>query len=167
MAEKKQYKLDMFNAVLPAIDRRDMSYWENLTDEERKAYAPLVLMRAMSSLGNQNNDAAYELLMVNDLVNIRFWELTKHPELQHKLLCLTGLGKKQYHPWLSAKGSESKTKLVDSFLVELNPSINQTELKLLKQGHTAASIKQLAYDAGKSEQEIIQLVEDAKKLNQN
>ena len=166
MAEKKQqqYKLDMFGKVLPALDKGVKDFYANLSDEEKKGYATLVLMRAMSSLGDQNSRAAYQLIMVNDFVNIGFWELSKHPELQHYLLCMTGLGSKQYHPWIAAKGNKSKTKLVDEFLIELNPGCNETELAILKNQHDSASIKRLAKDAGKNDAQVKQLTEDAKKL---
>jgi hypothetical protein len=161
---EKEHKLDMFGRVLPALDKRSKDFYDSLTVEEKKAYAPLVLMRAMSSLGDQNKQAAYQLLMVNDLVNIGFWSLSKHHELQHLLLCATGLGSKQYHPWLAAK-SKAKTNRIDQFLMELNPGCNQQELAILKSQHDAKSIKRLAQDAGKSDAEVKQLVEDAKKLS--
>lgn len=164
MAEKKAYKLDMFGKVLPALDKGNRDFYSKLDDEEKKGYAALVLMRAMSSLGDQNPKAAYQLVMVNDFVNIGFWELSKHPELQHYLLCMTGLGSKQYHPWIAAKQSKSKTKLVDEFLMELNPGCNETELDILKSQHDSASIKKLARDAGKNDAQVKQLTEDAKKL---
>jgi hypothetical protein len=160
----KQYKLDMFGRVLPALDKHDINFYNTLTEEEKKAYTPLVLMRAMSSLCNQNPHAAFEILMVNDLVNIGFWNLSKHPELQHMLLCIAGLGNKQYHPWIAAKGKGSNTKIIDDFLIELHPDINIDELALLRSQHNVESIKLLAQDAGKSDSEIKLLVEDAKKL---
>lgn len=160
----KEYKLDMFKQVLPALDKRDKDFYKNLDEDQKKGYAALVLMRAMSSLGDQNRQAAYQLLLVNDLVNIGFWELSKHPELQHLRLCVTGLGSKQYHPWISAKSAVSKTTLVDEFLIELNPGCNETELSILRSQHNAASIKSLARDAGKSDSQVKLLVEDAKKL---
>jgi len=162
--KEKTYKLDMFKTVLPALDRRDKLFYSKLSDEERKGYAALVIMRAMSSLPDQNPNAAFEVLMVNDIVNVGFWELSKHPELQHQLLCCTGLGTKQYHPWISAKGKSSTTPIVDSLLMELNPGINSTELEILRRHFDKKSIKTLAQDAGKSDGEIKKLVDDAKNL---
>ena len=117
----------------------------------------------MSSLGDQNKHAAYQLLAVNDLVNVGFWNLSKYHDLQHLLLCITGLGSKQYHPWLAVKG-KTETNKIDQLLRELNPGCNDTELSILRSVHDAKSIKRLAQDAGKSDAEIKQLVDDAKKL---
>ena len=86
MAEKKAYKLDMFGKVLPALDKGVKDFYNKLEDEEKKGYSALVLMRAMSSLGDQNPKAGYQLMIVNDFVNIGFWELSKHTELQLSLI---------------------------------------------------------------------------------
>lgn len=162
--DKKKYKLDMFGTVLPALDKRDRKFYDSLESEEKKGYSALVLMRAMSSLGDQSKNKEYQLLAVNDLVNIGFWELSKHPELQHLLLCVTGLGTKQYHPWIAAKGKSGATAVIDAFLMELNPGCNDDEISMLRAQHDANSLKRLAVDAGKSDREIKELMEDAKKL---
>lgn len=161
----KEYKLDMFKRVLPALDKGDKTFYNGLTDEEKKGYVPLVLMRAMSSLGEQSPNIATNILLVNYIVNIGFWSLSKHPELLHLLLCITSLGSKQYHPWITAKGNSSKTKEIDAFLMELNPDMNVDELNIMRMQHDAKSIKILAQDAGKNDREIKLLVEDAKKIS--
>jgi hypothetical protein len=165
MAKPKQHKLDLFQVVLPALDKGQKNFYSNLGDDEKKAYTPLILMRAISSLGDQNPNVAIGVLAVNDLVNIGFWTLSKHPELQHLLLCVTGLGSKQYHPWLATKGKgNTATKEIDAFLTELNPGINELELNLLRSMHNADTIETLAIDAGKSDLEIKHLLNDAKNL---
>ena len=87
MAAKKTYELDLFKVVLPAIDAGKLEFYDGLTDTEKKAYTPRVIMRYMSSLSDQNNKQMQAVLMVNDLVNLGFWELTNYPDLQHRLLC--------------------------------------------------------------------------------
>lgn len=165
--EKKKYKLDLFKQVLPALDKGDKDFYNNLDPQEKKGYTSLVLMRAMSLLGDQSPNRVYQIMAINELVNVKFWELSKFPDLQHLLLCLAGLGTKQYHPWVKANGPASKTAEVDGFLKELYPGCNSTELSLLRSQHNAASIKQLAKDAGKTDAEVKQLTEDAKKLGSN
>ena len=69
MAAKKQYKLDLMS-VLQALDRGDKGFYNGLTDEEKKGYAPIVLMRYMSSLTDQSKNSAYAVLITNDFVNL-------------------------------------------------------------------------------------------------
>lgn len=155
------------DATLQALDRRDLGYYERLTEEERKAYSPFILMRYMSSTGPQSNMQPYAVLATNDLVNIGFFNLGKHPELQHKLLCLAGLGRKQYRPYIGAKNAKTKTKAVDALLMSLNPGINDEELGILRGMHDRESIRQLGMDAGLSDAEIKELAEDAKKMERD
>jgi hypothetical protein len=165
MAKKQTHKLDMFKTVLPAIDQKDRTFFSNLAPDEQKAHAAsiLVAMRAMSLTGDQNPRRALQVLWVNDIVNIVLWDLNKYPELQHLLMCVTGSGSTQYHPWVKADNTRNKKQLVDSFFLELYPGINNSELTILKSKYDAKGIRELAKDAGKSDAEAKQLYEDVKK----
>lgn len=164
-AEKK-YKLEL-SKVLNALDTGDKNFYNSLTSEEKKAYTPLILMRYMSSLGDQSRNKEYAIIATNDLVNIGFWQLSKYPDLQHLLLCAAGLGSKQYHQWIPAKGKRSKESAIDAFFIELYNDINDIELEILKGYYDKDSFKQLLIDAGKSDKEIKDLVEEWKKHNKN
>jgi hypothetical protein len=121
----------------------------------------------MASAGPQSHQAPYAVIAINELVNKSLFELGKHPELQHKLLCLAGLGKKQYRPYLGSKNAKSKTKIVDEFFMTLYPGINATELAILKSKHDKNTLRELGEDAGLSKAEIKELVEDGKKMERN
>lgn len=157
MAEKKQYKLDL-SAVLSALDRRDLEFYSRLPEEEQKHYQPLVLMRYMSSLKDQNSNSAYAIMAVNDLVNINFWNLSKHKELQHLLLCITGLGKQQYRPWLSAK-TKRKTSKIHDWLHTQYPEYNDYEIELLKNSFDLDTWKEMVKNAGLSDSETKVLID--------
>lgn len=163
---KKKYGLDL-QRVLGELDAGNRGFYAGLSQEEKKSYVPLVLMRYMSSLGDQSPNQAYAIIATNDIVNIGFWQLNKHPELQHMQLCLAGLKRKQYRPWIPAKGKTSKSKLVDEFFSELHPGVNSEELEILKSAYDSDSFKRLLYAAGKSDQEVKALMEDWKKLTKN
>lgn len=166
-AKTSTQKLSL-DATLQAIDRRDFGYYDGLTPEEKKAYSPFVLMRYMSSLSPQSSMQAYAVLATNDLVNLGFFNLGKHPELQHMLMCLAGTGRKQYRPYIGAKASKgSKTTVLDDLLMGLYPGCNATELAILKNQLDLEGIRQLGKDAGLSDKELKELVEDGKKLEHN
>lgn len=155
------------DATLRALDEQDVGYYDRLTPEERKGYSPFILMRYMSSVGPQSHMQQYAVLATNDLVNMGFFSLGKHPELQHLLLCLAGLGKKQYRPYIGSKNAASKTKVVDAFLRSMHPEASEDEIGILRSMHDADSIRSLGRDAGLSDSEIKDLAEDAKKLERN
>jgi len=139
------YKLDM-KTVLSSIDRQHLDFYEKLTDEERKAYSPFVIMRYMSSLANRDPNQMFAIMATNDLVNVGFKDLNKHPELQHKLLCCAGITGKQYRPWIPVpKGKRGGQNSVVKFLAELYPQCNSTELDLMYLNITVDQLDQLAY----------------------
>jgi len=162
MAAKKAYKLDLMS-VLQALDRRDLGFYSRLTEEEKKGYSPLVLMRYMSSLTDQNSNAAYSIIATNDLVNIGLWELGKHPELQHLLLCLTGLGGKQYRPWMATKRGRRTSSKIDSWLLEIWPDLSDDELEIIRSQHDTKSWTEFVKSSGVNDAKVKELVEAWKK----
>lgn len=162
MTAKKSHKLDL-TAVLNALDRQDLNFYTRLSDDDKKSYVPLILMRYMSSLSDQNNNSAYAVLATNDLVNVGFWNLSKHQELQHQLLCLTGLGKKQYRTWLPTKKTKRSNKLV-KWISEQNPEFNEMELDIFISKFTKDTWEEYLKDLGLDDKEVKELVEAWKKI---
>lgn len=165
MAAKKVYKLDLMS-VLQSLDKQNKSFYAELTDEEKKGYSPLVIMRYMSSLTDQNKNAAYAVLATNDLVNIGFWSLSKYPDLQHLLLCLTGIGDKQYRPWLATKRSKRGNSKIDEWLLEQDSSLNDDELEIIKTQFDKKSWEEFVKSSGASDTKVKELLEAWKKQSQ-
>jgi hypothetical protein len=161
--KKREYKLDIME-VLKALDMGDRAYYDGLTDEEKKAYVPLVIMRWMSALPDQNSARHYSVLAVNDLVNVGFWELSKHTELQHLLLCSAGTGRKQFRQWIAAGGRKTKTKKLDEYFLQRHPDAGSDELEILRNAVDRKEFKAQLEAEGMSDKEIKELVEEFKKL---
>jgi hypothetical protein len=159
----KKYKLDL-TTVLQAIDRRNLTFYSNLNEEEKKAYVPLILMRYISSVTDQNKNAAYSVLATNDLVNVGFWQLDKHKELQHMLLCLCGLGGKQYRPWIGLKNRKTKNKIIE-FLYEYFPNQKIDEIEIIYDSMDYESFLDFLNTSGISSAEVKNLTAEWKKLN--
>lgn len=152
-------KLDI-KEEMRAIDCRDKAWYDSLTDEEKEKLSLWQLMRWTSSTTSKVSDINYHYLtMTNELVNVHFNTLRKHPQLQHQLLQLIGLGTTQYHSWIKParkfKG-EVNNKLLN-FLSELYPSYNQTELELVARENTKEEIEDLAESMGMSKKEVREL----------
>ena len=120
---------------LAAMDYRDKNFYTNLNDEQRKAISLWVLMRWMSS---SRGDAEQHLTLVNDVVNVNFSVISKHPELQWKLLALCGTSKKQYRDWVTPgkKSKNSKKNKVEEALLQFYPLMKDADLELLQQINT-------------------------------
>lgn len=163
MSAKKEYKLDL-TRVLSNIDIGNLKFYETLSTEEQKSYIPLVLMRYMSSLTDQNPNSIYAVLATNDLVNLGFWQLTKHPELQHMLLCLAGVGSKQYHSWISVKNSKNNNKLYD-WVIQNYPHFNHDEVKIWLSQFDDKTFKNFLIYSGISDSEVKETYALWKKYN--
>lgn len=155
-------KLDL-KSVLYSLDSRNKSYYSKLPDELKKEYAPYVLMRFMSSAPDQNGLHAYHVLAANDLVNQDFWTLSKYPELQHMLLSMVGVGRKQYHPWIPPLKRPAKDKVADIFK-NIYPDINDMELKILYNLYTVKDIEDLCKSYGMTNDETKEITESFKKI---
>ena len=86
--------------------------------------------------------------------NKNYVDLYKHDELMWKLFCLTGTGKKQYHEWIKGPNTKKKTDKVSEFISEIYPHLKSDEIELFQILNNVSDIKQLAEDAGKSQEQI-------------
>jgi hypothetical protein len=125
--------LDMFKRVLPAIDTRDRSFLENLSEEEAKGFSPWLVMRYLSSAESSTNEVIeHYLLMTNAVVNKNFSDFSKDPELLWRLMCIVGVGKGFKHPYVAPpKGKRKKEKnAFKQWLAEQNPHLDKQELDI-------------------------------------
>jgi hypothetical protein len=144
---KRTYKLDI-QTVLEAADKGMKQFYENLTEEEQKAFTPLITMRWQSALSDKSDLKHYQILATNDLVNLGMWSLGKHPELLWKLLCVAGTGRKQYHAWIPMTKRESTTPKWDAFISTYWPHTNHEERLMLKQIKPLTEWVSLMRDSG-------------------
>lgn len=150
-AKKVEYKLDLAKTLL-ALDLNDKNFYATLTDSEKKGYVALNLMRYMSSV-NQASKMPQAILFANDIVNIGFWQLSKHQELQHLLLSICGFGSKQFHPWLGSKNGKQTSKL-DKLLKQQWPSLSDQELEILKNKNTKQELLEFCKDLALDDKQI-------------
>jgi hypothetical protein len=138
---------------LPAMDYKKMDFYENLSPQHKKEISLWVLMRFMSS---SQSDPEHHLLMVNDLVNHNFNLISKHPNLQWKLLALCGTKRKQFHPWIAPGKGVKKNKLEEAIL-NFYPTFRDEELELFFQLNSDEELKQFFKDNGFDDKSIKEL----------
>lgn len=96
------------------------------------------------------------LLMVNDIVNVGFSALRKHPELQWKLLCVCGVGQSVKHPWI-APGRRASESPVVALLREVYPDAKSDDLHTLAEITDKAQLVELAQSQNWSTADINKL----------
>lgn len=123
-------KLDI-NRELRAVDSRNYDFYSNLTDEEKKAFSPYILMRYTSNVKLDRDIQEWFVETTNEFVNKHHWVLSKeHKELLWKLFAATGTGINCYHPYLAA-GKKTKTNKIENLLAEIYPAKKLEDIKLL------------------------------------
>ena len=152
MAKKPQIPLA---DVMLAIDRKNRPWYDNLNDEQKKAFSAWMMMRYASSV--QGGNAASYLFMVNECVNKNFMDLSKHPELQWLLFTLCGSGKKEFHPYIKPPTSRKKKNKVAEWLSEQYPLMKADEINMLMEINDTEDLKMLATEAGMTDKEIKEL----------
>jgi hypothetical protein len=136
-------KLDI-QRELRAVDQKNYDFYTNLTDDERKAFSPYILMRYTASVQMPDRDIQeWYLETTNEMVNKNHWDLSKnHKELLWKLFAATGTGVNCYHPYLAA-GKKEKANKIEKLLVELYPAMKMAEIKMLAKMMDKTDIKEL------------------------
>ena len=116
---------------LGAVDQKNYDFYDKLTDEERKAFSPYILMRYTASVQGDRDIQEWFLEMTNEMVNKNHWELSKnHKALLWKLFAATGAGVNCYHPYLAA-GKKEKANKIEKLLCEIYPARKLEDIKLL------------------------------------
>ena len=111
-----------------AIDAKDRRWYDSLTQEEKGKLGMWLLMRYTSSAGEKMFQEHY-LEWTNEVVNVHFNKIRKHPQLQWQLLQLVGLGKPTYHPWI-APGKAGKKNKLQKWVEENYPHLNDDEVDI-------------------------------------
>jgi hypothetical protein len=135
-------KLDI-KRELAAVDLKDYDFYSNLTDEEKKAFSPYILMRYTSNCQDEKSIQEWFLEMTNEYVNKHHWALSKnHKGLLWKLFSATGVGVKTYHPYLKA-GTKEKANKIEKLLCEIYPATKMSDIKLMASMMDDADKKEL------------------------
>ena len=83
--------------IMAAVDGKDYDFYSRLNDEQRKSLNLWMTQRYASSVLRQ---VCWLFVMINEFMNTNWSDVSKHPELQWKLMCLAGCGKIQFHPFV-------------------------------------------------------------------
>ena len=92
-------------------------------------------------MSSSQGNSVDHLLLVNSIVNSNFSAISKHPELQWKLLAMCGTNKKQFHQWIPP-GKKAKKNRLEEALISFFPLMKDDELEMLQQINTKEDFEQ-------------------------
>lgn len=96
---------DLFQG-LSDLSKRDLRWYADLSDEDKKAAAPFVIARWMTG----TNDQA-QLVRLNTFVNPYLFALGSEKGLLFSLMAASATGKSKRYSWIKAPGMKAVTKL--------------------------------------------------------
>ncbi len=154
MKKERTFKLDIFE-LLAQLDKGNYSYWDKLTEEQRKAFAPLVVERWMSGTSDKR-----QVILLNEFVNPFVFALGKHPQLLMQLLIVASSKTPKRYYWLGVK---SKQKRAESYrVVQEYFELSSKEVKSYALPPDEELLK-MAEDLGWQKEEISKLQKEISK----
>jgi hypothetical protein len=143
---------------MTALDRRNFTWYSELSEEDQKSLSMYVMMRyAASTNSNVTEINEHYLTMVNELVNVNFNDMRKHPELQWRLLQCAAIGTTQFHQWIAPmkrKKDKSKNPKLFAFYETKYPHFNDDEIETLIKMQDKDDIRELLKEHGLGDKEI-------------
>ena len=129
------------NNEMAVFDRKDRTFYDSLTVDERKKFSNFLMIRYGSSVQGSRDLQEFYLISTNERLNKHFFTINRHPKLQW--LCATtvspGMGT-QRHAWIAPKKKEPGAGSVKKQLSELFPHLKDDEIEVLAEINTKKDI---------------------------
>jgi hypothetical protein len=126
-------KLNITNEMR-VFDRKDRTFYDNLTAEERKKFSNFLMIRWGSAVEGSRDLQEFYVISCNERFNKHFFDLGRHPKLQW--LCATtvspDLGTHR-HPWIAPKKKEAGLSAKRKALMEIFPTYKSDEIDVMAQ----------------------------------
>lgn len=126
---------------MAVFDRKDRTFYDDLTVDERKKFSNFLMIRYGSSVQGGRDLQEFYLIATNERLNKHFFTINRHPKLQW--LCATtvspGMGT-QRHSWIAPKKKEPGAGSIKKQLAELFPHLKDDEIEVLSEINTKKDI---------------------------
>lgn len=144
----KSDKLSIRNEM-NRFDLKDRSFYDSLTDEERKKFSPYLMIRWGSTVEGSADLQKFYVIATNERLNKHFFAVNRHPKLQWLMATSVspGLGT-QTHNWIAPKKKESSNSARRKFLAEVYPNSKSSDLDTLNAVMTDSEFRELERDHG-------------------
>ena len=94
--------LDLFE-TLAALDKKDYSYYDRLSEEQKKKFVPYMMTHWMSTVKSSSDIQGFYVMSTDGAANKHLFNeyVQRHPKLQWLMFCAASLGAgKQFHQWI-------------------------------------------------------------------
>jgi hypothetical protein len=124
-------KLNIANEMR-MFDHKVRSFYDDLTDEEKKKFSNYLMIRWGSSVQGSRELQEFYVIATNQRLNKHFFDINKHPKLQWLLATTVSpdMGA-QRHQWIAPKKKEAGAGSLKKQLAELFPHYKEDEIDVL------------------------------------
>jgi hypothetical protein len=131
------------------LDRKNRTFYDELTDEERKKFSTFLMIRWGSAVDGTKELQEYYVQSCNHYLNRHFFAMSRHPKLQW--LCATaispGLGTPR-HPWIAPKKKETGASAKRKQLATMYPTYKDDEIDVMMKIVSDKELKEYQRDTG-------------------
>lgn len=134
------------------FDRKVRSFYDELTDEEKKKFSPYLMIRWGSSVEGSRELQEFYVIATNERLNKHFFNIntTQHKKLQWLMATSVSPDMGTYrHTWIAPKKKEGSNSEVRKVLADLYPDMKDTDLDTLADITTKQEIKELLVKHGR------------------
>ena len=144
------YALDIFDLLGKLNNPKSGDIYAKLSDNEKKGFAPLVVMRWMSGTSDER-----QIMMLNEFSNPYIFSLGRHPHLLMQLLQVSSSKTNKRYQWI---GIKSKKKNAESIkVVSEFYGMSTREVRLLNPFPSEEEILLMAESIGWQKDDIAKL----------
>ena len=141
-------KLSIGNEMVQ-FDSKNRSFYDELTDEERKKFSNYLMIRWGSSVQGSADLQGFYVIATNERLNKHFFAVNKHPKLQWLMATSVSPGMGTFkHQWIAPKKKDSNNSAVKKQLAELFPNMKQDELDVMAAITSKKEIEQYLKEHG-------------------
>jgi hypothetical protein len=151
----KKFSLDIFDLLGKLNSRGSGDIYAKLSDDEKKGFAPLIVMRWMSGTSDER-----QIMLLNEFVNPYVFALAKHPHLLMKLLQVASSKTPKRYQWLGIKSK--KKNVLAMAVVQEYFEMSAREVKLLNPFPTEAEVLAMAEELGWQKDDMAKLKKEFK-----
>ena len=154
----KERALDVFQ-LLSRIDAKDYEIWETLTEEQRKEFSPLVVMRWMAGMYDP-----VQLIFLNEIVNPSVFALGEaNKDFLLKLLTVCSNGRPKRYAWVkyNVASKRKSRRALDLVAAHYRLSLREAEDSLPL--FSTAELLELAEIHGLQKDEVTELKKELTK----
>jgi hypothetical protein len=146
-------KLSIQNEM-SVFDRKDRTFYDTLTDEERKKFSNYLMIRWGSAVQGSAELQEFYLVATNERLNKHFFTVNKHPKLQWLMATSVSPGMGTHrHQWIAPKKKEAGSNEIKKALLDFYPNMKTSDIELLAQFVSKKDIKELLREHGRPDKD--------------